>query len=1195
MSRKTPAKKPSPARGKTPARPAPRYGGPQKYLLLACVGTSIAATGLVGYLLWKGPTTKTRPPEDLPTTGDLRALGMNQPGGIGAARGLSVEFTDKDDPTRLRGTLTSKSIEPLREQTYAVEDPRIWMFEDDGRFVYLEAPAGRLVMPDGRNPRSGFFSGGVVYRVFEARTDGSRPDPLQDAALMEGRTPTLQFDLSVGEGYAPQDVEIVTPELTFKGRDVKVVLDEVRDRLKYLEVRAGGTLSYVPPQGDDPALLNPEDFIGPEPGGRRGPKPNAPPQGQQPGSEPSRQAPGLPEHEPGTPAPHNGTAPGTQAPTGPQAGGTIETPAAERRKRQVRTHYRLTFLDQVQVTQGAMEIASDKLEAWALVINNRLPANALGERSGPASTPAAPPPPPPHDVADEPERRFIPVPTGGGVGGYFEWCGPEAVPSPARDVAPRDEPGAQPAPAGRDQDGGTGGPGAGVGGPLFSVAAAAIAQPGAGPDVVPGHDATSPPPEAPGSAGAAASLAPGETVTLTWAGRLVIEPLPSKPAELSGDHVALRFSADKTGLVRFKDEESGAFGQASTLDYHATQRLLTLTSPGLNAVRLTLPESGRLECNRVELSMASGTGIVRGPGQVSALEPGQSEPDPASLRRLAWSEQADFQFRMRDGRLDKGLEWARFEGGIRVGDPRGNLSARALTATFGAAEDAQHAPPLRQVKCEGGVVAGDSEGGTLTTDLVVIDFTRDSTGTDVPSFLSAEGSVIARRDDAELRAGVLDAWLARGEDERVRVSRMVASHDVAFSRASDRTRARAERLEADAAMEVVTILGAGSYVAQGDSVIDAAQIVLGGERGRLEVFGPGEFRQEHAAPDGAAAPSAALQQAPGAAEPLARATWKTEMVFDDETGSLECFGGVVARHNPEPGTTEVIEAERVKVALTARGAAGPDALSLRDTKAERQVLSVHAVGGSMLIPGGRPAVVQTLREGEPAEPGGPRPILRLLRLEAPEVFADNTLGTVRVDHAGRLVLADFSPVDPTRPGESAGAEQPSDVRGSALFEWGLGLVVDRAQGTIKMHQNVTMVHQRAADGRRTNLLCQDLIASVMEEPAEPAPAAPGSAPGADPLPGGATGLADLRFSLNRVLATGSVHLISGTRELVARQVDYDAATGTADATAAPNDVVTYFDTESPTPITATRLWWDLTNNRIEVRNPGPVVAPRRGG
>lgn len=1166
MSRKTPPKKASASRGKTPPRPAPRRTGPQKYLLLACAGTSIATTGLVGYLLWKGPAKAARPPENLPSTGDLRALGMNQPGGIGAARGLSVEFTDKDDPTRLRGTLTSKTIEPLREQTYAVEDPRIWMFEDDGRFVYLEAPLGRLVMPDGRNPRSGFFSGGVIYRVFEARADGTRPDPLRDPALMEGRTPTLQFDLSVGEGYAPQDVEIVTPELTFKGRDVKVVLDEVRDRLKYLEVRAGGTLSYVQPQGDEGALLDPDEFLS-APGGTRGAG-GAPE--NRPGAEP-REGPAPQPQGPGTPATSPGAAGGAPA----------ETPASERRPRQVRTHYRLTFLDQVRVSQGAMEIAADKLEAWALVVDNRLPANALGQRA--RGTPSAPPPPPAQRGPAGPERRFIPVPTGAGVGGVIEWYGPE---------------GAAP---GQEGEPGPGASGPGASGAVLALAAASMGQPGGPGGEGAGTDADAPgagreEAERPAEGGAGAALPPGETVTLSWTGRLVIEPLPSKPQELTNDHVALRFSADRTGLVRFNDAESGAFGQASTVDYQATQRLLTLTSPGLNAVRLTLPESGRLECNRVELSLASGTGIVRGPGQVSALQPGVTEPDPASLRRLAWSEQADFQFRMREGRIDRGLEWARFEGGIRVGDQRGSLAARALTATFGMAEAPDAAPPLRQVKCEGGVIAGDSEGGTLTTELITIDFARDASGAESPSFLSAEGSVTARREDAELRTDVLDVWLTAGEDERVRVSRVVASNEVKFTRTGDRVRAGADRLEADAALEVVTLLGSGAFAAQGESVIEGSQILLGGERGRLEVFGPGEFRQERGAPlAGGGEPDAGGEAAGANAEPIARATWKTEMVFDDEQGTLDCFGAVVARHRPEPDTTEVIEAEHVKVTLTARDAARPDGLALRDEKADRQVLSVHAVGGVMLLPGGRPAVVQTLREGQATEPGGARPIVRLLRLEAPEVVADNRQGTVRVNHPGRLVLADFSEVDPSRPGESAGAEQPSDVRGSALFEWGESLEVDRTQGTIEMHKNVTMVHQRAADGRRTNLMCQSLIASVMEQPADGQPVTSADAVGIDPVPGGATGLADLRFSLSRVLATGSVHLISGTRELVARQVDYDAATGTADATAAPNDVVTFFDTESPTPVTASRLWWDLTNNRIEVRSPGPVVAPRRGG
>lgn len=202
---------------------------------------------------------------------------------------------------------------------------------------------------------------------------------------------------------------------------------------------------------------------------------------------------------------------------------------------------------------------------------------------------------------------------------------------------------------------------------------------------------------------------------------------------------------------------------------------------------------------------------------------------------------------------------------------------------------------------------------------------------------------------------------------------------------------------------------------------------------------------------------------------------------------------------------------------------------------------------------------------------GERTLERLLYLEGPTIVADNTAGTLDVDRAGRMLI-----VDARR--SEAGGEDGSRLRGSTLFEWAGSLRMLREAGTMDMRRGVRMTHRRLADGEVTDLESERLTAAVRRT----------GEPGGNDTPEGAEPSGELVSAT----ATGAVYVRSGTRELVADRLEYDARAGTAVASAASGGVVSMFDERTAAPVTAERLFWDMVRDRVEVRRPGPIVAPR---
>ncbi|MFG0327894.1 MAG: hypothetical protein ACF8SC_11580 [Phycisphaerales bacterium JB037] len=1102
-------------------------------LIAACV-TALLSFGILGWFIFRsakpaGPAAG----EDLtPPAPVIGQSGRTGPG-MGRGRGLSLEFTADDDPTQRIGTLRTGTLDPLPGRHFDAGDLKGELYLDDGRALAIEAPRGKLYMPRDDSLESGTLRGGVQIRLYDPRPDGTPANPATDQPALTAVTPELRFDFALSEIETPGLLSVSSKSVDFEGGDVKVIFNKPRERLELVEVRRGGTMTYRPERGQSPRSLTGAA----EPAADR---------------ETVRAAP------PTTLATNERSARSSQPPPNRPAN---PQPAAEQPVN--RSFYRIVCSSDVNLTMGDRVLQGDQLEVWVHLIDNALHDNAFGRPNR--------------------QARALPIEQSG------SWLA------------------------------------------ALGLGAAIAAQP----------EAVTPPSTQPDQPADAAERAEAiepaereapEPVTLGWEQGLTLRALDERPAELTRNHVAARMTAVGTGLVQFEDRKSGARGRCASLDYLATDRFLTLTGPGRRPVALEVPETGRLDATRVEFSLATGVIAVPGPGTLTATDPELA--DLPGSRDLAWSERADFELILDEqGELTGMLREAWFTGAVEARDGGSLLAGDHLAASFTPRADASGSD-LARLDLTGNARVRDTSNALIRGESVTALFAESRGAQGDP-----ERVVITRarieREGSSLVADTVDAALARSPEDELTVDTVLARGSVRIERPDDQLVATADEVRAEAALSRATLTGPLVTVAIGNGTLTGTQVEVNGEAEQVEVFGAGTFTlTDDDAPH--------LQ--PG--DPALTATWTTQMFLDDAAGSLKLTGGVQTIWKPEPLVTNDVTAERVTIEFDKSDAPGSRPSSLGVESSDRTVRRVVATGGSILEPDGSPAVVQSLREGAltgavaPADPAGAaRPVERLLRLEAPEIVADNLAGTITVDQPGRLVLADLrgdaSAPSPTEPAadntaDSPGADsssnedgaqprptpgvimpteptgdqpdlnrpitdQPTDeqpeapassvladsgLRGSALFTWQGSLLVDENTGRIVMSRGVTMTHIRLGDSQRSDLLCDQLTAEITPNrlaDADQESVATGPLEGAE---------------FERVLAEGAVHLRSGDQEIFADSLIYDAVTGIAEAIAAAGNTVTFFDEKSGAPVSARRLWWDLIEGRIEVRQPGSVSAPR---
>jgi len=221
---------------------------------------------------------------------------------------------------------------------------------------------------------------------------------------------------------------------------------------------------------------------------------------------------------------------------------------------------------------------------------------------------------------------------------------------------------------------------------------------------------------------------------------------------------------------------------------------------------------------------------------------------------------------------------------------------------------------------------------------------------------------------------------------------------------------------------------------------------------------------------------------------------------------------------------------------------------------------------------------------DPADAGrsSPNPaISRLFQAQGAVITADNEKGIVEIPGPGRFVVVDLR--EEGEQGASAG-QGPGSMRGRTLFEWSGTMRYDRLPGVVRLSDRALMV-QRRLDGNVINVNADELEARVTQ--------AGETGSGVSLMTSdSAMELAGVSARRNVVVTERTGSPLTLVREIQAEVLDYDTARGTAEATSPEGGLVTLFETARGVPVSARSIFWDLANDRIEIRGMTSITAPR---
>lgn len=691
-----------------------------------------------------------------------------------------------------------------------------------------------------------------------------------------------------------------------------------------------------------------------------------------------------------------------------------------------------------------------------------------------------------------------------------------------------------------------------------------------------------------------------ESIQITWTGPLEVRPLAQAPAELDGTDIALRFTAIEDRLVTFRDEKSGASGSAPEVRYAATPREITLlTHSAEQVVRLSMAGSGEAVVQRVSIGINTGRVAISGPGALQGEAEAATAVDPAhadhghNSRNLTWVEGAEFEFAVENGQMTSRLLSTTLVGGVGAGDRNGRLGTERLVAHFSPDPAKPEGALLTSLTLAGNASLADYSGGSLSAETIDIAFDiRPGGGDSDPALLTAMTGVAGYRNGSSISCDFLQAILVR-KDERNEVDGVSAKGNISFSGPSA-VFAGGDELQASPQLEIVDITGKQAFIGQRATQVNGTRIHIEGASRQITVVGAGTFEHQDLEVDNT--PESAAKRG------RVTAAWTNGMTFDDLAGTATCEGGVRLVWEQGVLQRDTLDGERVLIWVTPQK---------KPTGASATALSAGGSGGDILIQDAEPGAIGDrvlLRAaayglGTEREKGGPvkvdsrrfaaradgqasDEIERMLYLEGLEIHVDNEAQTLTVPIAGRLFVLDQRERKAIAKSNSGASIDPlsqlGESSGEALFRWGGSLVANRGDGTLTMKKDVTLRHRRLDDDAITELTAANEVKAKL------ATATPTTGPASPKGNAIDASLGQLEWAT----AKGSAWLANQGRQMQADELLYNASVGEVDATSNDGNNVTLLEPKAGTPMTARRILWNLKTGRIEVKQPGTIVAPR---
>lgn len=307
--------------------------------LLIAIGISLILVSLV-LLLSSGRGGGSAPSQEaareIPDiTGPVLPRDVRETPGFAATEDARILLKDRSDPARIAWDIEYESLDPSGSGGRAsMTAPRAWYYLNDRDAVFVRSDTADFLMPDVTSePESGRFSGNVELVMVRRNADGTLPTVGEAAGGVTVKTPWLDFDSGAGELSTTAHVDIESEMVSARCEGLRAVLNEVDQRLEFLEVPGSLVALITPPPSGS--------------GGDR--------------------------------------AAGEEPETAPSAGESPARPSSPSAEPSVEQFYAATFSGEVRVSQPMRRVSADRALAWVRLVENRFDESlsAQGARPGP--------------------------------------------------------------------------------------------------------------------------------------------------------------------------------------------------------------------------------------------------------------------------------------------------------------------------------------------------------------------------------------------------------------------------------------------------------------------------------------------------------------------------------------------------------------------------------------------------------------------------------------------------------------------------------------------------------------------------------------------------------------------------------------------------------------------------------------------
>ncbi len=150
---------------------------------------------------------------------------------------MLVTMVDKDDPTRVAGTLKADRFEPIGQGRRRLDNPESWIYPQDGRAIKITADFATMLMPDpNQPPESGTLEGNILIETFASKE--SLDTPILTARFDQ----PVEFERRYLRLRSSGRFEITSPQFDFSGANLTVILNELRNRVELIDVVQGDQL-----------------------------------------------------------------------------------------------------------------------------------------------------------------------------------------------------------------------------------------------------------------------------------------------------------------------------------------------------------------------------------------------------------------------------------------------------------------------------------------------------------------------------------------------------------------------------------------------------------------------------------------------------------------------------------------------------------------------------------------------------------------------------------------------------------------------------------------------------------------------------------------------------------------------------------------------------------------------------------------